>query len=133
MKPSNGPEPISWRARLHSLPPATEPAPRIYAWIFGIFQCVVLFLFGAFLFLLPVALIYPPSAIGHEYSDSRIYPMVGLTLNPLAATAIAFLAARRSGSKAKARLAFYSFTAPFFLAFIIVVISVLHAAHAPIR
>jgi len=112
-----------WRARLHSLPSGTEPASPVVSWFLRAFLCLGLFLVGSVFVILSGAFAGLSRGIGPEQTGGALYVFLGLILNLLAGAGIAAFVARRSPSRSAPRLVFYSFTAPAFLAVIVLAIS----------
>ena len=125
MKTTDNGKPIGWRERLHSLPSGTEPTSTLAAWLIRALLCVVLFLVGSIFVILSGTFTGLSRGIGPEQTGGSLYVLIGLILNLLVGGAIAAFIARRSAHRATPRLVFYSFTAPAFLAVILMVLSLL--------
>jgi hypothetical protein len=123
MKTTEDSKPKDWQARLHSLPSATEPASPVVSWLLRAFLCLGLFLVGSVFVLMSGTYVGLTRGIGPEQTGGVLYVLLGLVLNIFAGAGIAAFAARRSTSRSVPRLVFYSFTAPAFLAVILLALS----------
>ena len=124
MNPTDNSKPMDWRARLHSLPGGTEPAPPVFKWLGRAFLCIGLFLVGSVFILVAGALVGLFRGIGPGQTGGTLYVVLGFILNLLAGTALAAFAARRAKTRSTPRLIFYSFTAPAYLAVLLMALSI---------
>lgn len=123
MKTTDDSERTDWRERLHSLPSGNTPTPPVLAWLFRAAVCLGLFLFGVTFVLMFGAFVGLSRGIGPEQTGGTLYVVLGLILNLFVGAAIAAFVARRSTHRATPRLIFYSFTAPAFLAIVLLALS----------
>ena len=123
MKTTDDSKPIDWRARLHSLPSGTEPASPVTTWLLRALFCLGMFLVGALFVGFSGAFFGLSRGIGPDQTGGAAYILPGLIFDLLAGIVIAVLVARRSSSRILPRLVFYSFTAPAFLAVILLAVA----------
>ena len=123
MKTTDDSKPIDWRARLHSLPSGTEPASPVTTWFLRALFCLGMFLIGALFVVFSGAFLGLSRGIGPEQTGGALYILPGLIFDLLAGIVIAVIVARRSSSPILPSLAFYSFTAPAFLAVILLALA----------
>lgn len=126
MKTTDRNEPIDWRARLHSLPIGTEnePASPVFAWLFRAILSLGLFLAGSLFVLVSGASVGLSVGIGPDLTGGALWVLLGLLLDLLAGAVISAIVARHSTSLRSSRLVFYSFTAPAFLAVLLMAASI---------
>lgn len=123
MKPTEDNKPIDWRARLHSLPSGIEPASPVVGGCAQAFLWFGLFIVGSVFIFISGPAVGLLLGIGPGNTGGTLYVLFGLILNLLVGAGIAALVARSSTSRSMPRLVFYIFTAPAFLAVILLALS----------
>ena len=112
--------------RLHSLPSGTEaelPSP-ITSWFLRAFLGLGISFVGCFFVISSGWYFGLSRGIGPEQTGGALYILPGLVFNLLAGAIIAAFVARRSASRTMPRLVFYSFTAPAFIAVVLMAFSI---------
>jgi hypothetical protein len=123
MKITDDSDSSEWRARLHSLPSDPAAVSPVVSWCLRAFLSLGLFLVGSVFVLMAGAYVGFSHGIGPEQTGGALYVLLGLILNLFAGAAIAAFVARRSTSLSTPRVVFYSFTAPAFLAVVLLALS----------